>query len=65
MSAESLVSFNLLIFNFYEEVLEEWQFESKSDGCVREETCGYCCSQDCKVKVIPQQAEVVWGVPVA
>jgi len=28
---QSLVPFNLLIFNLYDELLEEWQFESKSD----------------------------------
>jgi len=42
---QSLVPFNLLIFNFYGELFEEWQFESKSDGCVHEETYGYCYSQ--------------------
>jgi len=29
LNAKSLVPFNLLIFNFYEELLEDWQFESK------------------------------------
>ena len=43
------LSFNLLIFNFYEELLEEWQFESKSDGCVREETYGFCYSKACSL----------------
>jgi len=38
---------NLQIFNFYEELLEEWQCESKSDDCVQEETYGYCYSQAC------------------
>ena len=33
----SLAPFNLLLFNFNEELLKEWQFESKSDGCVHEE----------------------------
>ena len=47
LNAKSLVPFNFLIFNFYGELLEEWQFESKSDGCVYEETYGYCYSQDC------------------
>ena len=42
---QSLVPFNLLIFNFYEELLKEWQFESKSGGCVHEETYGYSHSQ--------------------
>jgi len=45
--AKSLVPFNWLIFNFYEELLEESQFESKSDDCVHEETYGYCYSQTC------------------
>jgi len=47
LNAKSLVPFNLLIFNFYEEVFEEWQFESKSDCCVHEETYGCCYSQSC------------------
>jgi len=45
----SLVPLNLLIFNCYEELLEEWQFESKSDGCVHEATYGYCYSQACSL----------------
>ena len=45
MNVKSLVPFNLLIFNFCEELLEEWQFESKSSGCVHEATHGYCYSQ--------------------
>jgi len=36
----------LLICNFYEELLEEWQFVSKSDGCVHEETYGYCYNRN-------------------
>ena len=44
---QSLVPFNLLIFNFCEELLEEWQFESKSDGCVHEEPYGCGYSQAC------------------
>jgi hypothetical protein len=32
------VPFNLLNFNCYEELLEERQFECKSDGCLHEET---------------------------
>jgi len=47
LNAKSLVPFNLLIFNFYEELLEEWKFEPKSDGCVHEATYGYCYSQAC------------------
>ena len=47
LNAKSLVPFSLLIFNFYEELLEEWQFESKSNGCVHEATYGYCYSQAC------------------
>jgi len=39
----------MLIFNFYEELLEEWQFESKSDCCVHEETYGYCYNQACSL----------------
>ena len=42
-----LVPFHLLMCNFNEEMLEEWQFESKSDGCVHEKTYGYCYSQAC------------------
>ena len=45
LNAKPLVPFNLLIFNFYEELLEERQFESKSDGCVHAETYSYCYSQ--------------------
>jgi len=40
LNAKSVVPFNLQIFNFYEELLEEWQFESKSEGRVHEETYG-------------------------
>jgi len=47
LNVKSLGPFNLLIFNFYEELLEEWHFESKSDGRVHEETHGYCYSQAC------------------
>ena len=47
LNAKSLVPFNLLMFNFYEELLEEWQYESKYDGCVLEETYSYCYSQAC------------------
>ena len=47
LNAESLVPFNLLIFNFYGELLEEWQLESKSDGRVHAETYGYFYSQAC------------------
>ena len=42
--AKSLVPFNWLIFNFYEELLDEWQFVSKSDDSVHEETHGCCYS---------------------
>ena len=42
LNAKSLVPFHRLIFNFYEELFEEWQFEFKSDDCVHEETYGYC-----------------------
>jgi len=45
LNAKFLVPFNLLMFNFDEELMEEWQFESKSDGSVHEETYGYCYSQ--------------------
>jgi len=47
LNAKCLVPFDLLMFNFYEELLEEWQCESKSDSCVHEETYGYCYSQTC------------------
>jgi len=47
LNAKSVVPFNLQIFYFYEELLEEWQFESKSDSCVHEETFGCCYSQAC------------------
>jgi len=47
LNTKSLVPFNWLIFNSCDELLEEWQFESKSDDCVHEETCGCCYSKAC------------------
>ena len=52
LNAKSLVPFHLLVFDFYEELLEEWQFESKSVGCVHEATNGYCYSQACIIIII-------------
>ena len=40
------------MFNFCEELLEEWQFESKSEGCAHEATYDYCYSQACLIIII-------------